>query len=121
MIATIRAQGSLDPSSETIEFVETWEFDDRQADTLSWRIRKIGKRKYVDEATVKDEAIGEQAGCAVHWSYTRKSPQGSGSSVTLNFVEWFYRMDERVYVVRGSAGRLGLPFLSAYVTYRRLE
>ena len=32
----------------------------------------------------------------------------------------FYRIDERVRIVRGSAGRLGLPFAVAHVAYRRV-
>jgi hypothetical protein len=120
--ATILARGSNDAATDTMTFVEDWKFDDRQTDTLSWRIRKSGDGSYVGhEPTVKDEAIGEQAGFAFRWRYTRDSPQGDGSSLTLNFDDWFYRVDENVCIVRGSAGRLGLPFLSVFVTYRRLE
>jgi hypothetical protein len=106
--ATIRAEGYLDAATDTIAFTEHWKFDDRQTDTLSWRIRKTGDGKYVGyEPTVKDEAIGEQAGFAFHWRYTRDSPQGDGSSVALNFDDWFYRIDESVCIVRGSALQIG--------------
>lgn len=37
----------------------------------------------------------------------------------LNVNDWFYRIDDRVAIVRGSAGRLGLAFAIAHVTYRR--
>lgn len=37
----------------------------------------------------------------------------------LNFNDWFYGIDERVAIVRGSAGRAGIAFAFAHVTYRR--
>jgi hypothetical protein len=47
-------------------------------------------------------------------------PQADGKKTKLNFDDWFYRIDERVCIVRGSAGRAGLPFGTAHVTYRRI-
>ena len=66
------------------------------------------------------EAEGEQAGCAFHWKYSRDTPQPDGKSVKLNFDDWFFRIDEDAVVAKGTAGRLGLPFATAHVTYRKL-
>ena len=118
---TIRADGRLDAATSTVHFTETWTFDDGHSDTLAWQIRKVGDGKYKGrEARLKAEAEGEQAGFAFHWTYTRDTPQKDGSSTTLNFNDWFYRIDERVCIVRGSAGRLGIPFATVHVTYRKL-
>ena len=35
-------------------------------------------------------------------------------------VDWFFRIDERGAFVKGAAGRLGVPFATAHVCYRRL-
>ncbi len=118
---TISAEGTLDATSGVVSFSEIWRFDDGHTDRIAWQIRKIGEGRYAGrEPSVANEAEGEQAGFAFRWRYTRDTPQGDGSSLTLNFDDWFYRIDERVCIVRGSAGRLGLPFLSVFVTYRRL-
>ena len=66
------------------------------------------------------EAIGEQAGCAFHWRYTRETPQADDSVLKLNFDDWFYRIDERGCIVRGTAGRAGIRFATAHVAYRKL-
>lgn len=36
---------------------------------------------------------------------TRDTPQGDGKSTKLNFDDWFYAIDDRACIVRGSAGR----------------
>lgn len=72
------------------------------------------------ENRLEGEAIGEQAGCAFHWKYTRDTPQGGGKSFKLNFDDWFYGFDERACIVRGRAGRAGIPFATAHVTYHKL-
>lgn len=118
---TIAAQGTLDATDRTIHFAETWTFDDGFSDTLTWQIRKLGNGLYSGaEPRVKDAAEGEQAGCAFHWTYTRDTPQKDGISVTLNFNDWFYLIGQHVCIVRGSSGRLGIPFAVAHVAYRRL-
>jgi hypothetical protein len=33
--------------------------------------------------------------------------------------DWFFQIDADVFVTRGSAGRLGLPFAAARVTCRK--
>jgi hypothetical protein len=68
-----------------------------------------------------DIAKGEQAGCASHCEYTRDVPQADGSKARLNFDDWFFRIDERACIVRGSAGRVRLRFVTAHVTYRTLR
>ncbi|MFW2344929.1 MAG: hypothetical protein ACN4EU_06470 [Brevundimonas mediterranea] len=47
--------------------------------------------------------------------------QAHGSSNKLNFNDWFYRIDDWVVMVKGTAGRLGMPFGSAHVAYRHLD
>jgi len=74
-----------------------------------------------DWKTDEGDAIGEQAGCAFHWKYTRDTPQIGGKSFKLNFDNWFYAIDDRTCIVRGSAGRAGIPFATAHITYRRHE
>ena len=37
----------------------------------------------------------------------------------LTFSDWFYRIDERVAIVRGSAKRLGIPIALLHAAYRR--
>lgn len=53
-------------------------------------------------------------------TYTRDVPSKDRSETQLNFDDWFYRIDDRGVIVKGTAGRLGLPFATAYVTYRKL-
>jgi hypothetical protein len=118
--ATIVADGIWDASIQEVRFTETYQFDDGHQDTLRWMIKKLKDGKYRGtEPRVKDAAEGDQAGCAFHWRYTRDTPQSDGSSSILNFDDWFYRIDDRVCIVRGSAGRAGLPFATAHVTYRK--
>lgn len=66
------------------------------------------------------QAEGEQYGCAFHWKNLRDTPQADGTSSKLNFDDWFYRIDADACIVRGTAGRAGLPFATAHVTYRKL-
>lgn len=115
---TIEASGVAVPDG--VDFTETWSFDNGLVETLRWNIRKTEPGKYSGrEPKVDGEAQGEQAGCAFHWSYTRETQQQGSDPVTLNFDDWFYLIDKRVCVVRGSAGRLGLPFAIAHVTYQK--
>ena len=119
---TVAAQGEWKPEQKVVSFVETWTFDDGRTDTLNWRINKLANGRYSGtETRIDGEANGEQAGCAFHWTYTRDTPQGDGKSTTLNFNDWFYQIDEKTAIVRGSAGRAGLPFAVAHVTYRKLD
>lgn len=119
--ATITAHGEFEANTQTVLFTETYSFDDGHTDTLRWTIRKIGDGKYNGhENRIQGEASGEQAGCAFHWSYTRDTRQADGKTVRLNFDDWFYAIDEKACIVRGSAGRAGIPFATAHVTYRKL-
>ncbi|HQS17222.1 DUF3833 family protein [Reyranella sp.] len=120
---TVKAQGTWDEAARILHFVETWTFDDGRQDTLTWRISKLASERYSgQESRLDGEAEGDRAGCAFHWRYTRDTPQGGGDdkSMVLNFNDWFYRIDERVVMVRGSAGRAGIPFSILHATYRRL-
>ena len=104
-----------------VRYSETWTFDDGHVDTLNWEIRKAGEGQYSGvEDRSEGEAEGEQAGCAFHWKYSRDTPQPDGKSMKLNFDDWFFRIDEDAVVAKGTAGRLGLPFATAHVTYRKL-
>lgn len=115
---TIAGNGIAVPNG--VDFMETWTFDYGLVETLRWQIRRAGPGRYTGtEPKVEGEAQGEQAGCAFHWSYSRETPQQGGDSVKLNFDDWFYLIDNQTCIVRGSAGRLGLPFAIAHVTYRK--
>lgn len=119
--ATIAATGKLEDGTASILFTETYTFDDGHSDTLHWTIRKSSPGHYLGiENRLEGEAVGEQAGCAFHWKYTRDTPQGNGKSTRLNFDDWFYAIDDRACIVRGSSGRAGLPFATAHVTYHKL-
>lgn len=119
--ATIAAEGSWDVKSQIVTFTETYTFDDGHTDTLRWTIKKIAQGKYTGaEPRLIGEAEGEQSGCAYHWQYSRDAPQADGNSSKLNFDDWFYRIDRNVCIVRGTAGRAGLPFATAHVTYRKI-
>lgn len=119
--ASITAIGTLEEGTDTVLFTETYTFDDGHSDTLHWAIRKIGDGRYIGhENRLEGEASGEQCGCAFHWKYTRDTPQSDGSTTRLNFDDWFYAIDDRACIVRGSAGRAGIPFATAHVTYRKL-
>ena len=120
--ASIQAQGTFDAATRVISFTEVWTFDDGQVDTLRWRIKTLGEGRYGgEEPTLDGEAQGEQAGCAFHWTYTRHVPDPSGGTSKLNFDDWFFRIDDAGVMVKGSAGRLGLPFATAHVAYRKLS
>ena len=119
--ATISAHGAFEASSDTVVFTETYTFDDGHSDTLRWTIHKTAEGRYIGhENRLEGEAMGEQAGCAFHWKYTRETPQSDARTFKLNFDDWFYAIDDRACIVRGSAGRAGIPFATAHVTYRRL-
>ncbi|RAI43720.1 DUF3833 family protein [Rhodoplanes roseus] len=120
--ASVTAEGCFDDATATLHFHETWTFDDGHTDTLRWRIRRTGPGHYTgSEDRLEGEAEGEQAGFAFHWRYTRDVPQKDGGSTKLNFDDWFWRIDDEAVIVKGTAGRLGLPFASAHVTYRRAQ
>lgn len=115
---SIRATGKK--TGGVIQFEETWSFDDGHIDHFDWQISPAGDNRYSGtEPTLEGEARGECSGCAFHWVYTRNVPQKDGSVTKLNFDDWFIRIDERGVIVKGTAGRLGLPFATAYVTYIR--
>jgi hypothetical protein len=117
---TIKAHGERNASTGIVQFTETWSFDDGFTDTLSWQIKKLSDGKYSgSETRSTGGATGEQAGFAFNWRYTRDTLQKSGSSFTLDFDDWFYLIDPNVCIVRGSAGRLGIPFAIAHVTYQK--
>lgn len=117
---TVKAHGEWDSMARVLNFEETWTFDDGRQDTLTWRISPRGTGEYVgDEPRLDGHAEGKQAGCAFHWRYSRDTPMSDGKSILLNFNDWFYRIDERVVMVRGSAGRAGIPFSILHATYRR--
>ena len=120
--AIISAEGSWLAAEQQVHFVETYRFDDGHVDTLRWLIRRDGPGRYSgSEQSLAGDAEGEQAGCAFHWKYTRDTPQKDGGQVRLNFDDWFYRIDNNACIVRGSAGRAGIPFATAHVTYRKLR
>jgi hypothetical protein len=120
--STIKAEGKWDEKAQAVHFTETYRFDDGHEDTLRWTIRKLGPGQYSGAETRLDgEAKGEQAGCAYNWRYTRDAPQADGSSSKLNFDDWFYRIDDYACIVRGTAGRAGMPFATAHVTYRKIS
>lgn len=117
---TVQAQGRFD--GDALAFTETWTFDDGHVDTLNWRIRPLGDGGYIGgEDRLDGEADGDQSGCAFHWRYTRDVPQKDGSSTKLYFNDWFYRIDDQTVMVKGTAGRLGVPFATAHLLYRRLR
>ncbi|MCK1711413.1 MULTISPECIES: DUF3833 family protein [unclassified Bradyrhizobium] len=119
--ATIAAHGEFESDTQIVLFTETYTFDDGHSDTLRWTIRKGDEGRYTGlENRIEGEAIGQQAGCAFHWKYTRDTPQIGGKSFKLNFDDWFYAIDDRACIVRGIAGRAGIPFATAHVTYRKL-
>ena len=119
---TVRANGKVAPGGQTIAFTETWTMDNGIVETLAWSIAIAGDGSYVgSEPHLVGKATGQLDGDAFHWTYSRMTPQASGERVSLNFDDWFYMIDERVCIVRGTAGRIGLPFSIAHVTYQRCD
>jgi hypothetical protein len=115
---TIRASGAY--IDRIIKFTETWKFDDGTEQTLNWQIRTLEGGKYEGtETKLVGTAKGERAGFVFHWQYTRDVPVVNGDT-RLNFDDWFYLIDDHVCIVRGTAGRAGVPFATAHVTYRKL-
>lgn len=118
----VEARGTWDDMAGQLDFRETWRFDDGRSDTLAWKIRHVGDARYTGtEQRLSGEAEGEQQGCAFHWQYSRDTPLGDDTSMLLDYNDWFYRIDERVVMVRGSAGRAGLPFAILHATYRKIS
>lgn len=117
---TVSATGKWNGADGVLSFKEIWTFDDGRKDTLSWEIAPREDGKYTGkEPRLEGVAQGVQAGCAFHWQYSRDTPLQDGKSMLLNFNDWFYRIDERVVMIRGSAGRAGIPFSILHATYRR--
>lgn len=118
---TVKAHGELDRPARILRFSETWTFDDGRTDVLNWRIHVQDDGQYSgEEPRVEGRAQGQSSGCAFQWRYSRETPLSDGKSMLLNFNDWFYRIDEKVVMVRGSAGRAGVPFSILHATYRRL-
>jgi hypothetical protein len=118
---SVKAHGDWDQAARILTFTETWTFDDGRKDTLAWRISPRENGQYLgNETRLEGDAEGEQSGCAFHWRYSRDTPLSDGKSMLLNFNDWFYRIDERVVMIRGSAGRAGIPFSILHATYRRI-
>lgn len=118
--ASLRAAGRELPDG-AFAFSETWTFDDSQVDELRWLIKPGGGGKFEgSEPSLDGTAVGWASGCAFHWVYTRNVPGRDGETTKLNFDDWFFRIDESGTMVKGTAGRLGLPFLTAVVTYQKL-
>lgn len=117
---TVEASGSWDEDRHLLWLDETWRFDDGHIDRICWRIRRDAADLYVGhEDRLNGEAQGEKAGAAFHWRYTRDVPQKNGQSVTLDFDDWFWQIDDRTVMVKGTAGRFGLPFATAHLTYQK--
>lgn len=117
----VRARGDWEEATQILSFIETWTFDNGRSDTLYWKIIKRGIGHYSgSERRIDGEAKGEQMGCAFHWTYSRDTPQDDGKSALLNYDDWFYRIDERVLMVSGSAGRVGIPFAMIHGAYQRV-
>ena len=118
---TVVAEGVRSAAAASVAFTETWTLDDGHVDTLKWTIRALGEGRYSGtEPRLEGEAEGDQAGCAFHWRYTRDTPQPGGGSAKLHFDDWFWRVGDDGLVARGTAAKLGLPFATAMVTYRKL-
>jgi hypothetical protein len=118
---TVSADGAADAEGR-IRWRETWSFDDGHVDSLNWEIWPQGEGRFAGrEDRIEGEAEGEAAGFAFYWRYTRDTPQPDGKSIKLNFDDWFFQIDPDVFVARGSAGRVGLPFAVAHVTYRKIR
>lgn len=119
---TVKAAGVWNSGANLLTLTENWLFDDGHTDTLAWSIKKAGEGCYSGtEPRVSGTAEGEQSGCAFRWTYTRDTRAGGGKSFVLNFEDWFYLIEEKVAMVRGSAGRLGIPFATGHICYRRVE
>lgn len=116
---TVDAAGDWDAERAILRFDEHWRFDDGHEDRLSWRIECLPDHRYRgQEERLKGHAEGTQAGAVFRWRYTREVPQKDGQSITLDFDDWFWRVDRHTVIVKGTAGRFGLPFATAHVTYR---
>ena len=117
---TVEASGARGGEA-AVDFTETWTLDNGHVDTLHWTITALGEGRYVGaEPRLEGQAHGDQAGCALHWRYTRDTPQPGGGSTKLHFDDWFWRVGETGLIARGSAAKLGVPFATAHVTYRKL-
>lgn len=116
----VEAQGQWDPADQTLRLTEVWTFDDGQVDRLEWRIRKTGADRYRgEEARLIGEAIGEQAGSAFRWRYTRRVPMPDGSESRLDFDDWFWLQQGEVLVSRATVGRFGIEFASISLFYQK--
>jgi hypothetical protein len=117
----VSARGAWDASAGRLAFTETWTFDDERTDTQLWTITRLEQGRYSGvEARIADEAEGEQAGCAFQWRYSRDTPLDDGTTMMLDFNNWFYLIEPRAAIFMGSAGRLSTPFAVVHITYRKL-
>ena len=117
---TVKASGVWAATEGALHFTETWSLDNGHVDTLQWTIKPAGDGSYAgSEPRLEGEAKGDKAGPAFHWRYTRDTPQPGGGSTKLHFDDWFWRVGDDGIVVHGTAMKLGVPFASAFVTYRK--
>lgn len=118
---TAKARGEWDRTARVLSCAETWTFDDGRKDVLNWRILAGENGRYSGEEPTPDgRAQGHRTGCAFHWHYSREMPLSDDKSMLLSVNDCFYRIDEKVVMIRGSAGRPGAPFSILHATYRRL-
>ena len=122
--ATISADGPWDPASQTVTFTETYSFDDGHTDTLHWVIKKRLARGSMLALrlglTAKLRASRPDALITGGILGIRASRWGS-SSLNFNFDDWFYRIDQNACILRGTAGRAGLPYATAHFTYPKIK
>jgi hypothetical protein len=116
----VEAEGEWDAAQQTLLLTETWRFDDGQVDRLAWRISKVNTDRYRGrEARLIGEAVGEQAGNAFRWRYTRRVPMQDGSDTRLDFDDWFWLQEGDVLVSRATVGRFGVEFASISLFYQK--
>jgi hypothetical protein len=116
----VEAQGEWNSAERTLRLTEVWSFDDGQVDRLEWRIRKLSPGQYRgSEPTLVGEAVGEQAGNAFRWRYTRRVPMSDGSDSRLNFDDWFWLQQGDVLISRAAIGRFGIEFASISLFYQK--
>jgi hypothetical protein len=116
----IEASGQWDEAAKTLKLVETYTFDDGQVDKLDWSIVKRSASRYEGHETrITGTAVGEQAGNAYHWSYSRRVPSKDGSEANLTFDDWFWLQDEQTLVARASVSKFGVEVATLSVFYRK--
>ena len=108
----IRRQFTVDMTGtwdgETLTLDEKFSYDDGEADTRVWKIKRLNAHEYEGEAQdVVGKAAGKAYGSALNWSYTLALKIG-GRIWNIVFDDWMFLQPDGVLFNRAEMSKFGI-------------